>query len=88
MVLAGTHNLRHRQRVIEQSEAASMPANSSSSSDTGDQPFTKAMLGKAAPGFTLVDVEGNKVSLDEYKGHAVVLNFWATYCPPCKLEMP
>ncbi len=50
--------------------------------------MAKKMLGKAAPGFTLVDLQGKKVSLSDYKGHPVVLNFWATYCPPCKLEMP
>jgi thiol-disulfide isomerase/thioredoxin len=46
------------------------------------------MMGKAAPPFTLVDLNGKKVSLADYKGHPVVLNFWATYCGPCKLEMP
>jgi thiol-disulfide isomerase/thioredoxin len=46
------------------------------------------MLGKVAPAFTLVDLKGKKVSLADFKGHPIVLNFWATYCGPCKLEMP
>ena len=50
--------------------------------------MAKTMMGKVAPPFTLVDLEGKKVSLADYKGHPVVLNFWATYCGPCKLEMP
>lgn len=92
IVMAGTHNLRHRQMVMQkaqQSEVNLTPAASpGSASDSGDDPMAKTMLGKVAPSFTLVDINGKKVSLADYKGHAVVLNFWATYCGPCKLEMP
>ncbi len=38
--------------------------------------------------FTLEDLQGNKVTLSELKGKKVYLNFWATWCPPCKEEMP
>lgn len=41
-----------------------------------------------APDFTLTDVEGNEVTLSELKGKKVFLNFWASWCPPCKAEMP
>lgn len=41
-----------------------------------------------AEDFTLLDLEGNKVSLSDYKGKKIFLNFWATWCPPCKAEMP
>jgi thiol-disulfide isomerase/thioredoxin len=89
VVMAGTHNLRHRQRVMQkaQQEEANL-ATAASSADGGEDPTAKTMLGKVAPSFTLVDLEGKKVSLADYKGHPVVLNFWATYCGPCKLEMP
>ena len=38
--------------------------------------------------FTLEDLNGNKVTLSQLKGKKVFLNFWATWCPPCKAEMP
>lgn len=87
IVMAGTHNLRHRQAVMNaQQQVQLTPA--SSAADPNDDPAAKALLGKSAPSFTLVDLDGKKVSLADFKGRPVVLNFWATYCGPCKLEMP
>jgi peroxiredoxin len=45
-------------------------------------------IGYPAPDFTLTDLDGNEVSLSSYRGKAVFLNFWATWCPPCRFEMP
>lgn len=41
-----------------------------------------------APSFTLKDTEGRDVSLEDFRGQYVLLNFWATWCPPCVKEMP
>ncbi|MCL5256944.1 MAG: redoxin domain-containing protein [Chloroflexi bacterium] len=45
-------------------------------------------VGKMAPGFTAVDLKGNKVTLANLRGKVVLLNLWATWCPYCKQELP
>lgn len=41
-----------------------------------------------APEFKLTDLTGQEISLSDYKGKVVFLNFWATWCPPCRAEIP
>ncbi len=44
--------------------------------------------GQKAPDFSLKDMNGNPVSLSSFKGKVILLNFWATWCPPCRDEIP
>ncbi len=44
--------------------------------------------GNQAPDFTLTTLDGEELKLSDYRGKKVILNFWATWCPPCKAEMP
>ena len=45
-------------------------------------------LGEIPPDFELSTLNGDVVKLSDYKGKKVILNFWASWCPPCKAEMP
>lgn len=48
----------------------------------------RATVGQAAPEFTLMDLEGNAVSLSDFRGQVVMINFWTTWCEACREETP
>lgn len=65
-------------------QSASPPGSTSPDVSSGQG----AVKGKIAPEIALQDLQGRTIRLSDYRGKVVVLNFWASWCPPCKAEMP
>lgn len=54
----------------------------------GRESYQPVITGARAPSFTATNLAGDEVSLEDYRGKVLLLNVWATWCPPCKEEMP
>jgi peroxiredoxin len=59
-----------------------------SSTIHADQQLTPMVKQPAAPDFQLSDLEGTPVTMQDYRGKVLIINFWATWCPPCRAELP
>jgi thiol-disulfide isomerase/thioredoxin len=81
-------NAGKQNQQVEQVTPTPSQTEDENSEQTGSQPTEKEINLMKDYNFTLEDLQGNKVTLSELKGKKVFLNFWATWCPPCKAEMP
>ncbi|MHC1749711.1 MAG: cytochrome c biogenesis protein CcdA [Cellulosilyticaceae bacterium] len=99
MVLGGADNVRGTIKNMFQPKTVSekqeskpevVPELKDSESELsqGEESNNREESSIIAPDFSLYDQYGNKHTLSEYKGKTVFLNFWATWCPPCRAEMP
>ena len=87
---SGWHNLRQNRSILQlqQEDRADLVPSSPAPSADATATELSPLRGKPAPAFTLVDLNGHTVSLSDFKGRPLLINFWGTYCPPCKIEMP
>jgi cytochrome c biogenesis protein CcmG/thiol:disulfide interchange protein DsbE len=85
---AGWANWEYRQQAAEKVLASEASGELVPDPAGGAAVYVSPLKGKMAPAFVLQDLNGKEVSLASYRGKALLINFWATWCAPCKIETP
>jgi thiol-disulfide isomerase/thioredoxin len=87
---SGWQNLRQRRDLlqVQQDRRVDLIPDTQGAATDDSTGGESQLKGKLAPAFTLADIDGKKVSLSDFKGHPLLINYWGTYCAPCKIEMP